>query len=91
MSKKALLIGARPQPFIGPWVNLAPGVWKVDPGEYAENDLLLWIRYPDTGGDIITPLIQLLEVEGPCKMRVEIVKAGGGGLIHLDVELVKWH
>lgn len=85
MKKKALLIGARPRPFVGPWVYLEEGSWEVEPPVDFRGGIL--IEYQNGEEEVQrVPLIGLQTIVlKATKLRARIVGNLDCGDVHLDV------
>lgn len=85
MKKKALLIGARPRPFDGPWVHLEEGDWQIVPPADFGGGIL--IEYENGHGVRRVPLIGLQTIVlRATKLRARIINQLDCGDVHLDVE-----
>lgn len=65
MKRKALVLGAPPSAWEGPWVRLGPGSWIVEPEEDYRNHVEVQVKRALRGGSEVFPLDgEYVEVSG---------------------------
>lgn len=65
MHNKALIIGARPSPWEGPWIELGDGTWLVNPMEDYQGAVAVEVTRPDSDDpDVLSLNDEPVQIEG---------------------------